>query len=529
MSHPITIVGLGPAAMNLVPQGTVNLLRSARLVILRTGRHPAAEELSAAGVNATTCDDLYETKATFEEVYAAVVQRVLSAATDGPVVYAVPGDPLVAERTVQGLLAAARADKKLNIQVIPALGALNMILARLQLDPGDGMLLLDARDPQLRPANEAPGIADHDAYHGAQPRVNPTLPTLWFQVDTPLVASDLKVILLEQYPPEHRVTVLTAVGAADEQVTEIPLEDLDREVAINHLTSLFVPVLPAVQRRHTVTDLRAIMALLRAPGGCPWDREQDMLGMRRTIIEEAYETVEAIEKDDPENIAEELGDLLLNIIFVAQLGAEEGVFDLDDVAGTLAGKLIRRHAHVFGQVEADTAGAVLQSWEKIKASERAEKGEHSIFDDVPQALPALSRAQKLQKRAARVGFDWPDYRGPLQKLHEELQETQEELGIMDTWELPAILADPLTPMSQLPPLTADPARLTHEVGDILFAAVNLARFLHLDAEEVLREANARFVRRFTRVEDEVKRQGKSMEQMTVAEMDVVWLEIKGED
>ncbi len=529
MSHQITIVGLGPAALNLVPQDTIELLRTARLVILRTGRHPAAEELSALGVTANSCDDLYETKNNFEDVYSAVVQRVLDAAMEGPVVYAVPGDPLVAERTVQGLLQAARNDAQLQVQVVPALGALNVILARLQVDPGDGMLILDARDPQLRPANEAPAISDHDAYHGAQPRVNPTLPTLWFQVDTPLVASDLKVILLEQYPPEHRVTVLTAVGAADEQVTEIPLEELDREVTINHLTSLFVPVLSCAQRRHTVTDLRAIMALLRAPGGCPWDREQDMLGMRRTIIEEAYETVEAIEKDDPENIAEELGDLLLNIIFVAQLGAEEGVFDLDDVAGTLADKLIRRHAHVFGQVEADTAGAVLQSWEKIKAGERAEKGEHSIFDDVPQALPALSRAQKLQKRAARVGFDWPDYRGPLQKLHEELGETQEELGIMDRWDIPTLLADPLAPMQDLPPVTADPVHLTHEVGDILFAAVNLARFLHLDAEEVLREANARFVRRFTRVEEEIKRQGSSLEKMTVAQMDAVWVSIKGED
>lgn len=525
----ITIVGLGPGAFDLVSLQTLEALKGARSVLLRTARHPAVDDFPRYDINFLACDDLYETHDTFEAVYQAVVQRVLAeAARVGEVVYAVPGDPLMAERTVQMLLQLGRDD--VRVTTLPALGALNLIEQRLQLDPGDGLLIADARDPQLRPVYEAPAPEDHQAYHGAR-RINPGMPTVWLQVDTALVASDLKLLLLEQYPPEHPVIVLTALGAAEEEMTSIPLEELDRGPAITHLTSLFVPALPWQQRRHTVTDLRAIMALLRSERGCPWDREQDMRSLRRSVIEEAYEVADAIDRDEPQALAEELGDLLLNIIFLAQLGAEEGLFDFDEAVQSLADKLIRRHTHVFGEAEAENATAVLHNWEQIKAGERVEKGEHSIFDDVPVALPALARAQKLQKRAARVGFDWQDFRGPLMKIHEELEELSQELGVPETWERPPLLREPLiaNPQAQRVAESAPPARTTHEVGDLLFASVNLCRFLHLDAEEVLREANARFMRRFHRVEAAVHARGQRVEELPLEVLDAVWLEVKGED
>ncbi|HEY3376370.1 MAG TPA: nucleoside triphosphate pyrophosphohydrolase [Armatimonadota bacterium] len=532
--YQITIVGLGPGDIELMSLQTLNALRQAPSVLLRTARHPAAEALPGYDVHFTACDDLYETHGTFEQVYSAVVARVVDAAErHGAVVYAVPGDPLVAEQTVQRLLALAGTRSDMHVSVLPALGALNLILDRVRFDPGDGMVLADARDPRLRPMSEPPAPEEHALYHGAMPLINPTLPTIWFQVDTAMVAGDLKIMLLEQYPADHPVTVLTALGAGtDEQVTTLALADLDRGPAIMHLTSLYVPALPWAQRKHTITDVRALMAMLRSERGCPWDREQDMRSMRRTIIEEAYEVVEAIDQDEPFAIADELGDLLLNLVFVAQLGAEEGIFDFDDVLQALSEKLIRRHAHVFGQVEADSATAVLQSWEKIKAGERKAKGTESIFDDVPQALPALARSQKLQKRAARVGFDWVDFRGPLLKLHEELEELQQELGITESWERPTMLRDdPLIPQPGIEERVANAphARLVHEVGDILFAAVNLCRFVHLDAEEVMREANDRFVRRFLRVEAAVHARGQRVEDLTVAQLDEIWLEIKGQD
>ena len=526
----VTIVGLGPGALRLISLEALETLQQAEQVILRTRKHPAVEEFARYGVRYAACDDLYETHSTFEAVYQAILARVLAAADSRPVVYAVPGDPLVAEQTVRLLLDAADADADLRVTLLPSLGAVNLLLTRLRLDAGEGVLIADARDPRLRPQAEAPRPDDVDAYHGA-PGLNTTVPTLWLQVDLPIIASNLKIILLERYPPEHLVTVLTAVGADEEEVTTVPLAELDRGPAITHLTSLYVPPLPWAQRRFTVGDVRAIMALLRGPHGCPWDREQDMRGIRRTVIEEAYEAVDAIDRDDPEGLAGELGDLLLNIIFLAQLGAEDGVFDFDDVVGTLAEKLIRRHAHVFGDTEAHTTAAVLASWEQIKAGERAEKGETHIFDDVPHALPALARSQKLQKRAARVGFDWLDFRGPLAKLHEELEELSDELGITEHWERPPLLRDPLTPHPGVAARVqqAPVARLVHEVGDILFAAVNLCRFLHLDAEEVMREANDRFVRRFHRVEAAVHARGHRVEDLPLVELDQIWLEVKGDD
>ncbi|HOF89458.1 MAG TPA: nucleoside triphosphate pyrophosphohydrolase, partial [Armatimonadota bacterium] len=338
-------------------------------------------------------------------------------------------------------------------------------------------------------------------------------------------------VLLEAYPPAHPVTVLTALGCADEAVTTLPLAELDRGAPITHLTSLYVPPLPWDARRHTLRDIRAIMALLRGPRGCPWDREQDFQSIRRTVIEEAYEVVEAIDRDEPAALADELGDLLLNVVFLAQLAAEEGIFDFDDVVQALGEKLIRRHAHVFGEVQAASAGAALRSWEAIKAGERAEQGHASLLDDVPKALPALARSQKLQNRAARVGFDWPDFIGPLGKIHEELAELSREVGIPDTWEVPPALRDPEVPHPDLQAIAdaAPTARLIHEIGDILTATVNVCRFLHLDAESVMREANDRFARRFRRMEAAADARGRPLDGMTLAEMDALWVAIKGED
>lgn len=527
----ITIVGLGPGALSLMSLETLDAMRAAKTVLLRTAQHPAADELAQYDIRFTACDDLYETHETFEKVYAAIVARIMAAAErDVAVVYAVPGDPMAAERTVQLLLAAGDARDDLTVTVLPALGVLNLITQRLRLDPGDGLLIADARDPLLRPSGEAPEPEDRPAFHGTT-AVNPGVPTIWLQVDTPLVASHLKIVLLEHYPPDHPVTVVTALGSADETITALELAELDRGTPITHLTSLYVPALPWEARRHTLPDIRAIMALLRSPRGCPWDREQNFASIRRTVIEEAYEVVEAIDRNEPAALADELGDLLLNVVFLAQLAAEEGVFTFDDVVQVLGEKLIRRHAHVFGDVEAASATAALRSWEAIKAGERETKGQQSLLADVPLALPALARSQKLQNRAARVGFDWPDFTGPLGKIHEELHELSAEVGIPDTWTVPAALASPETPHPDLRQI-ADAAprpRLIHEVGDILIATVNLCRFLHLDAESVMREANDRFTRRFQRMEAAAAAQGRTMDGMTLAEMDALWVSIKGED
>jgi len=249
--------------------------------------------------------------------------------------------------------------------------------------------------------------------------------------------------------------------------------------------------------------LRAIMARLRAPDGCPWDREQTFSSIAPFTIEEAYEVDEAIRQGDRESLKDELGDLLFQVIFHSRLAEEEGAFDLNDVAVAMADKLIRRHPHVFADAEFDSEEAQTASWEAIKAAERANKGAQSTLDDVPLALPALARATKLGKRASRVGFDWPDTAGPLDKIREELDELDE-----------AIQED------------QGQDRLEAELGDLLFAVTNVARHLKLDPEKALRHCNAKFERRFRAVESGLRAQGLKTGEASLADMDALWNKAK---
>ena len=253
----------------------------------------------------------------------------------------------------------------------------------------------------------------------------------------------------------------------------------------------------------TIQPLLAIMARLRDPnGGCPWDVEQNFATIAPYTIEEAYEVAEAIAKGDMAELRDELGDLLLQVVFHAQMAAEAGSFTFDDVVTSISEKMIRRHPHVFADADIKTADAQTENWEVIKAAERKDKKRERVLDDVPTALPALMRAQKLQARAARVGFDWPDVSGVIAKIREELMEVEQ-----------AMLAE-------------DKAAVADELGDLLFAVTNLARFTGHDAENCLRGTNAKFIRRFNYVEDGITAQGKAMVDASLNEMGALWDEAK---
>jgi len=246
------------------------------------------------------------------------------------------------------------------------------------------------------------------------------------------------------------------------------------------------------------------MARLRAPDGCPWDREQTRESLTRYLVEECYEAVDAIESGDTGRITEELGDLLLQIIFQSQLGAEEGVFDVDDVCRGICEKLIRRHPHVFADTQVTGSAEVLRNWEEIKKTEHGGDAENpiSVLAGVPNALPALDRAQAVQKKAAAVGFDWDDIDGPMGKVQEEVDELAA-----------AITAGRL-----------DGAR--QELGDVLFASVNVARFLKVDAASALRGTLRKFAERFAYIERHAAEQGRSLDDMTLREMDDLWDQAK---
>lgn len=247
-------------------------------------------------------------------------------------------------------------------------------------------------------------------------------------------------------------------------------------------------------------QLAEVMATLRSAGGCPWDRQQTHESLKRYLLEEAYEVLEAIDAQDSKRLAEELGDLLLQIVFHAQIASEQGAFDLEAVAERIVRKLERRHPHVFGEVTVEDAEEVLVNWERLKRDEPGYEDRRSALDGVPRWLPALMQAAEVQKRAARVGFDWSDVEGPLAKVSEELRE------------LEVVRGGP----------GADRGRLTDEVGDLLFAVVNVARWLGVDAEDALRLATARFRARFEAIERAAAEQGRELAAMSLAEMDQLW-------
>lgn len=251
--------------------------------------------------------------------------------------------------------------------------------------------------------------------------------------------------------------------------------------------------------------LVAIMARLRAPGGCPWDAQQTHQSLRPYLLEEAYEVLEAIDEVDLGRLAGELGDLLLQVVFHAQLAQDAGLFDIEDVCRKIADKLEYRHPHVFGDVSVRDADEVLTNWEALKLAEQEHQNRESALDGVPRHLPALQQADELQKKAAKVGFDWQDILGPLAKIEEELQEVREAQQAEDL------------------------AQIQHEVGDLLFSVCNYARFLKVDPESALREANRRFSNRFRDVEAQAKAGEKALAQMTLAEMDVLWEAAKGRE
>jgi len=488
VSRPVvTVVGLGPGPVGLVTQETIEAISSSTTRFVRTTRHPSATLVG----NAVSFDDEYERHDTFAEVYAAIAARVADAALkNGSALYAVPGSPGVLEDGVRRLL----ADERLEVRVLSAVSFLDLAWLRLGIDPVDA------------------GVRLVDAHRFAESAANSAGPFLVAQCHADWVLSEIK-LAHESARGDERVTVLHHLGLADERVLDTTWDDLDRlershGLVVDHLTSLYVPQL-AEPVAGEMARLHALARTLREQ--CPWDREQTHASLVRYLIEETYEVVDALnalDEDDPstdEALIEELGDLLYQIEFHTTIAEQQGRFSLADVARTTHEKLVRRHPHVFGDVQATNAGEVVTTWDEIKRAERAAK----IVDDAPdffagvsRAAPSLSLAQKLQKRAAEVGFDWPDVHGASAKLDEEIGELR-------------VAAQ-----------SGDPAVVRMELGDVLFSVVNVARKLGLDAETALRDAADKFVARFARVQQLAAQRGMDLASSDLAQLDSLWDEAK---
>lgn len=456
----ITITGLGPGSLERVPSPVRDLLLDpTRAVIVRTARHPAASEL--AGLREVVfCDDLYESAESFDDVYTAIADRVLAAAVDGPVIYAVPGSPLVGEFAVAKIRESAP-----DSEVIPSESFVDAVLAEVGYDPLD-------RGLQILNGHELPDPLVLDK------------PTVVGHLDRPEVLADVLDAVGRVLPEEAEVTILCGLGAADSRVVTSTVETMEPGLA-GVRTSLFVDAEPGGL-------VGAVHVMRRLREECPWDREQTHASLVKNLVEEAYELIEAIGNlpdDDIDWVAysaveDELGDVLLQVLFHEAIARQSGAFDIDGVAEVLRQKLVRRHPHVFSDVEVADAGEVKDNWDRIKEEERG-GNPISVLDGVPDGLPALQRASKVQNRAAKVGFDWEDASGVVPKVHEEIGELEEAMG--GKGDVPS------------------------EIGDVLFSVVNLARHLGVDPELALRQATSRFEQRFRRMEEDGPLEGLDLE------------------
>ena len=481
----ITLLGLGPGNPDQLTREAWGVLSSADEVWLRTRQHPTVSVLSKT-VSLHSFDDLYENGETFDQVYDAIIEKVLELGRrPGGVIYAVPGHPYVAEATCPQIARLARAEG-LATTIVEGLSFLEPTFSALALDPYPRLTLFDAMELSMAHV----------------PAFPPDIPVLIAQLYSRLVASEVKMTLNTAYPDTHPVRLVHAAGTKDELVEELELYEIDRSEHIGLLTSLYVPPLG---EGASFEAFQEIVAHLRAPDGCPWDREQTHQSLRTHLLEETYEALSAIDDEDVDGMQEEFGDLLLQIVLHAQIANEEGNFTINSLIKNIHDKIVRRHPHVFGDLALDGVGGVLQNWEKLKETERKTKGkekEKGLLGGVPLALPALTQAQEYQDRAARVGFDWPVVDGVLDKVVEEIQEIK---------------------------MATNEDELADEIGDLFFVLVNLARWKKIDSESALRETNLKFKQRFAFVEQEARQQGRSLSDMTLEEMDALWEKAKEEE
>lgn len=478
----ITLLGLGPGGADLLTRQAWEVLNGSDEIYLRTRQHPVVDELPGS-LKLNSFDHLYEKLESFEAIYAEIVEQVLSLGRRPQgVVYAVPGHPFMAESTGPEIARRARQEG-LPLRLVAGLSFLEAAFGALGCDPFPQTVLVDAL--------ELGGLH--------VPPFPPSTPALVAQIHSPQAASNVKLTLMAHYPDEHMVALVHAAGTSGGLVERLPLYEIDRNPHIGLLTALYVPPLGHEAAFETFQE---VIARLRAPDGCPWDREQTHLSLRSYLLEETYETLAALDAGDAQAMREEFGDLLLQIVLHAQIASESGDFNMADILSTIHSKIVRRHPHVFGEMEMMDAQEVLQNWERLKAAERATNGsaEASLLDGVALALPALSMAEQYQIRAARVGFDWPDVHGVIDKLEEELAEVHAA--------------------------SDEDGTRADEIGDLLFAVANLARWYKIDPESALRLANQRFRRRFSYIENSARLQGRTISDMTLQEMEDLWQEAK---
>ncbi len=457
-------------APDMMGARALSLLKTADKLFLQTEKHPFASVVQTLGRPFESMDALYETADDFDVLSAAVAERLIA---NAPCAYAVTGR--IAATQLPAIERAAAASG-LTVETLPAL-------------PQYAVAFPDRSTVNVRTASDMGAFCD------------PSVPTAFEELDSAIAAGELKLLLMEYFPDDWVILFADTDESGRYFQREIPLYELDRQPRYTAMSCVYVPAADFDRlERSGYQQLMSVMRRLRAPNGCPWDREQTHESLKQPLLEECYELLDAIDEHDDAHLCEELGDVLLQVAFHCVIAEEQGRFTDRDVITGLVGKLVYRHPHIFGMVKADTAEKVLENWDKLKKVEKNQTTQTEVLKSVPRNLPALTRSRKVQKKAAGVGFDWNSAEEAFAKISEETEELRAAM------EGRGVVAE--------------------EMGDLLFAVVNVARLLKLDPEFLLLDATDKFIRRFAAMEALVSAEGRALEEMTLADMDVYWEKAK---
>lgn len=445
-------------------------LVSAEKLFLQTALHPSAEAVRALHAGFTSMDDLFESCEDFDRLNEAIAERLCSA---GNCVYVATGSIFSSQLPV---IQKAAEERGIGVAVLPYVS------------------VSAAAFPALPPARECTA-------HDLPKAFDPEQSYVVCEIDSRLIAGEAKLALTEFFDDELPVTIASIDKNGDYTSRSISLCELDRQEDYDATTCLYLQgQCYELRKRHSLEDVMRVVRRLRAPNGCPWDREQTHASLKNALLEECYELIDAIDEGDDAHICEELGDVLLQFALHAVIAEEHGAFTAQDAATDLVEKLIYRHPHVFGEVRVSGSGEVLKNWDALKMQQRKQETQAEVLKSVPRSFPALLRSRKVQKKAADVGFDWPNAGEAFFKIGEETAELEEAMRSGE--------------------------HVAEEMGDLLFAVVNVARLLKLEPEFLLMEATDKFIGRFETMEQLVVSSGKALSEMTLEQMDMFWEEAK---
>lgn len=474
----IYIIGLGPGSVDDLTLGAINRINKGDKNFLRTKEHPTIEYFNENLVEYESFDYLYEDNEEFKNVYNDIVDNLIEEVSLGEDInYFVPGNPLVAEKTVEILL-----EKDVDIEIVGGMSFIDPLIMSIEKDPVNGLKIVDGT------------VFDYSM-------IDINTDIIITQVYNKRIISEIKLILSEIYGDEYKIYIVDSAGIRNsESVNNIPIYLMDRIPNIGYLTSIYIPRIENDNKDiYDLNDLIHIMEKLRGEDGCPWDIKQSHKSLRKHVIEEAYELVDAIDRDNIDDIVEELGDVLLQVIFHSQIAFDQGDFSLIDVTTTLAKKIIFRHPNIFLKEKLEKSEEVVYNWDRLKDLQRGFETIEEKLNHI-SGFPSSIKSYKTQEIAAKLGFDWNSIDGPLGKIKEEYEEIIEVLDC-----------------SQI-----DSERLEEEIGDLFFAVVNLARFINIDPEVSMNNANNKFINRFKFMEAKAIEKNKKLENMSLEEMEKLW-------